>query len=385
MARSVESPSLFVLPSRTRSNELHHQYSNHHQHQHRLNKKQNNYLWNNLSAIYKPSIATLIRWLVVLVFFVWIFIVYITMTHVDIANDSVFNHFSNPQRHPSWVTSQAQPFNEHGVAAMAKHLIVVAGHSVTISGHLEDADHDESDWYLLEYQKHHGLPEAIIGHIKTGIEYAAADPDSLLMFSGGQTRAITGPESEGSSYYRVADAMNLWSLPSSSSSSSSSSGNNIRGGNVGRRSQTLRARTAIEEFATDSFQNLLFSICRFYEITGSYPQKITMVSYTFKKHRFETLHVPALHWPNQKFVYVGIDPPTSTGFDLVEATKGELENAAKPFENDPYGCHSPILQEKRNERNPFARTPPYELTCPDMVELMRYCGPEIIVKNKVPW
>lgn len=53
------------------------------------------------------------------------------------------------------------------------------------------------------------------------------------MFSGGETRAGTGPETEGASYYRVADAMKLW--PSES---------------------TVRARSLTEEFATDSFENL---------------------------------------------------------------------------------------------------------------------------------
>jgi hypothetical protein len=96
-----------------------------------------------------------------------------------------------------------------------------------------DADKDESDWFLLDYQKKQGLPAAIVAHIKAGIHAAAEDPKSLLIFSGGETRAQTGPETEGASYYRIADAMNLW--PSSSG---------------------LRARTITEEFARDSFENL---------------------------------------------------------------------------------------------------------------------------------
>jgi hypothetical protein len=60
------------------------------------------------------------------------------------------------RRREQWISDAAQPFNQHGVAAETRHLIVVAGHSVTISGHLEDADEDEHDWFLLDYQKHHG-------------------------------------------------------------------------------------------------------------------------------------------------------------------------------------------------------------------------------------
>ena len=121
--------------------------------------------------------------------------------------------------------------NHNGVAAAATNLIIVAGHSVTISGHLEDANQDEHDWFLLDYQKHRGLPHAIVAHMQAAMAQAQQDPSSLLVFSGGETRGMT-PESEGASYFRVADAMELW--PGSG----------------------VRARTVTEEFATDSFQNL---------------------------------------------------------------------------------------------------------------------------------
>ncbi len=129
----------------------------------------------------------------------------------------------------------------------------------------------------------------------------------------------------------------------------------------------------------------LFSICRFREVTGRYPEKITMVSFTFKQRRFETLHLPALQWPSDRFKFVGYNPPKSSGFDLEASAAGEQENAAKPFESDPYGCHSEILQSKRKERNPFHRTAPYALSCPEMVELLHHCGPDIIEKEKLPW
>jgi len=109
---------------------------------------------------------------------------------------------------------------------------------------LEDANADEKDWFLLDYQKHVGLPTAIVQHIQTGIDIAQQDDTSLLIFSGGETRAVTGPETEGSSYYRVADAMDLWTKTSRDSVSSQ------------KQPSTVRARTITEEFATDSFENL---------------------------------------------------------------------------------------------------------------------------------
>eukprot|EP00934_Nitzschia_sp_Nitz4_P001881 Nitzschia sp. Nitz4//scaffold8_size234185//232841//234078//NITZ4_001308-RA/size234185-augustus-gene-0.283-mRNA-1//-1//CDS//3329559959//1881//frame0 len=262
----------------------------------------------------------------------------------------------------AWISKESQPFNDKELATRARNLVMVAGHSVTISGHLEDAGQDESDWFLLDYQKGQGLPQAIRAHISAGIETAHRDPESLLIFSGGETRAVTGPLTEGASYFHAADAMHLW--PSAG---------------------TVRARTTTEEFATDSFENLMFSICRFQEVTGRYPDKITVVSFTFKERRFKTLHAPALQWPSEKFSYVGVDPPASTGFNLQRSIVGERENAAAPFEQDPYGCHSEVLQKKRRERNPFHRTPPYTISCPDLSELLHYCGPDPFPVHKLPW
>lgn len=62
------------------------------------------------------------------------------------------------------------------------------------------------------------------------------------------------------------------------------------------------------------------------------------------------MHSKAILWPSDKFQFIGVDPPASTGFDLSSSVMGEIQNAAKPFESDPYGCHTPILREKRKLR-----------------------------------
>jgi len=299
--------------------------------------------------------------------------------------------------------------NDQSVATQATHLIVVAGHSVLISGDLANAGRSDSVWYLYDYQRNRGLPRAIVSHVQAAIRIAADDERSLLVFSGGETRASTGPESEGGSYFRVADALDLWDgrdvfaeeedggddndargLERTAGTTSDAGGdgdeaNGDGGATTPSRRSTVRARTVTEEYATDSFENLLFSICRFREITGSYPRKISMVSFSFKRLRFETLHAEALRWPLDRFDYVGVDPPASTGFDLEESSKGERNNSLQPFREDPYGCHTEILQRKRRERNPFARKAPYELTCPEMRDLLLWCGPELIPEGNVPW
>lgn len=63
----------------------------------------------------------------------------------------------------------------------------------------------------------------------------------------------------------------------------------------------------LQEHARDSFENLLFSLCRFHEITGRYPARITAVSYTLKQKRFEQLHRAAVRFPAGAFSFVGTE------------------------------------------------------------------------------
>ena len=312
--------------------------------------------------------------------FITIVLKLFTFTNVMDENGTTFVNDRGNLRGGAVQISNYAVFDEGGVASAATHLIVVAGHSVTLptlptstTDRVSSKNYFEKEeaWILEPYQKGKGLPQAILGHISAGIELARQDEDSLLLFSGGETRPKIGPISEGSSYFRVADALNLWDKEE-----------DLTVHNPGHSS--ARTRTTIEDYATDSFENLLFSICRFYEVTGSYPTKITMVSFSFKEARFRKLHAPALLWPDSAFEYVGVDPPSSTGFNLQDASNGESMNSVKPFEGDPYGCSSPILQEKRHRRNPFKRKAPYEMTCPQMRELLNWCGPSIFSGN-LPW
>merc|ERR1740130_1520374 len=97
------------------------------------------------------------------------------------------------------------------------------------------------------------MPQVLVSHIQSGVEVAAADPRALLVFSGGQTRSEAGPHDEGGSYYRVAEHYGWWGHDSDADDSRLS----------------VSQRTVLEDFATDSFQNLLFSICRFHEVSNS--------------------------------------------------------------------------------------------------------------------
>ena len=129
-------------------------------------------------------------------------------------------------------------------------MIVVAGHSVIVGGNLQEAETNEDVWYMLDYQKGKGLPQSIIAHIRAGILEASNDPNSLLIFSGGETRGGIGPVNEGSSYFRVSDALDLWDSHHDDLASP------VNGHDTNPVWNNVRARTVTEEFATDSFQNL---------------------------------------------------------------------------------------------------------------------------------
>ena len=47
----------------------------------------------------------------------------------------------------------------------------------------------------------------------------------------------------------------------------------------------LNMRVTTEEFALDSYQNLLFAIARFREVVGDWPKKVTVVGYGMKRRR----------------------------------------------------------------------------------------------------
>lgn len=59
----------------------------------------------------------------------------------------------------------------------------------------------------------------------------------------------------------------------------------------------MKERMITEEYAKDSHENLLFSICRFSEMTDNYPSEITVVGFEFKRKRFEEIHRQAIRYP----------------------------------------------------------------------------------------
>ncbi|KAI3513579.1 hypothetical protein L1887_20915 [Cichorium endivia] len=236
-----------------------------------------------------------------------------------------------------------------------RNLVMVAGHSIYTSSSCEKID-QENSWFLESYQKNPGQASTFVAHIQEGIESAARDDEALLLFSGGETRKDAGPRSEAQSYWIVAESKGWF-------------------GNQ----EKVRWKALTEEHARDSFENLLFSVCRFRELTGSYPQNITVVGYDFKKERFVNLHRSAIGFPETRFFYVGT-PAATTSKEA--ALKGEALVRTQ-FQHDPYSCVS-SLRRKKIGRDPFHRSIPYPNGCPEIEGLFRYCGPSFY-PGSVPW
>lgn len=64
-------------------------------------------------------------------------------------------------------------------------------------------------------------------------------------------------------------------------------------------------------------ENLLFSICRFHQFTGRYPQNITIISYDFKEERFVRQHAHALKIPDTMITFIGTPAPDPEGAEKV--------------------------------------------------------------------
>jgi hypothetical protein len=231
-----------------------------------------------------------------------------------------------------------------------KHAIIVAGHAPYIATDFREPLADFS-WVLSEGQK--GEPRFYLDHIKRGVELVNSEPDALLIFSGGQTRESAGPRSEALGYFLLAQHV------------------------VGFGSASVPERATTEEFARDSFENVLFGICRFREFTGNYPEAVTVVSWAFKEERFSA-HREAIRWPSDKFRFVGVNNP----IDLATALAGE-EGARADFAKDPYGTGAK-LSLKRKQRNPMHRQDGYRISCPEVEALLRYAS-TMPFSGPLPW
>ncbi|KAI8445231.1 hypothetical protein BY996DRAFT_7991761, partial [Phakopsora pachyrhizi] len=138
-----------------------------------------------------------------------------------------------------------------------RRLIVVPGHAIYLGGVVRSESdltsyyhyYDPRNWILEPYQSRWAnlSIRTFISHIYRALREASVDHQSLLIYSGGQTRQSSNQTiSEASSYLRLSHQLGLIS-------------------DLG----LDPGRITTEEFATDSLTNVLYSICRFKELKTS--------------------------------------------------------------------------------------------------------------------
>lgn len=235
-------------------------------------------------------------------------------------------------------------------------LIIVPGHAAfrkEISMPPETLADDEF-WALLPFQK--GEPKFYCEHIKEGVRLTHSTPGGVLIFSGGRTRADYGNWSEASSSLTVAKSAQWWELGA-----------------------LQHPRVLTEEFATDSYENLLFSLCRFYLQFGFFPLHVHVVGWKFKEERFRS-HASALRFPAERFAYHGVNNPV----DLNSAIQQE-SRVTHLFKEHPFGTHPEILS-KRASRNPFGMRAPYANFVPPLTPFFSTTGNTADLSSGIfPW
>jgi hypothetical protein len=228
-----------------------------------------------------------------------------------------------------------------------ENLIVVCCHAifhpdVSSTSFPLNSPYHESNWYLASFQRSSrqtgkpGEHETFVAHILAGMDALTSGSfaeNALLILSGGATRSSLTSLSEARSYYHAALALEL-----------------AQGNQGGGRAYKLfsTGRMLLEEHATDSFQNLLFSILLFRQTTGRYPKQIRIITHAFKVKRFLHLHAPAIQWPPHCVQVQGIDPAMSS-LDFDETVRGEEESGYASWLGDPLGTGK-TLSEKRKKR-----------------------------------
>lgn len=106
------------------------------------------------------------------------------------------------------------------------------------------------------------------------------------------------------------------------------------------------SRVLAENHATDSYQNVLFSILRFRQATGVYPRRVTVVTHEFKRARFMECHFPAVgllpiaHSGKPETDYgisvIGINPPEEVT-PMESLLRGEAGKGIGLWRQDLYG------------------------------------------------
>ena len=289
------------------------------------------------------------------------------------------------------------------------HLIILPCHGIWKIDSTTNANNYgqlSDQWYLAPFQLEGNDHLVFIKQSLRAIEELLYDYDrSVVLFSGSQTKVDAGPISEAQSYFVLMKKLvnsattkdgfeqltHLFDKETMLSLENIVKQLDLH--NIIANTLFSNGYINTEEYALDSFDNLLYSILRFKEITECYPKSITIVGFGFKEARFLNYHAMALDIPKNVIRYISYDPEPSNYSQeqlnkyFENLTYMERKNALSLFENDWY-AKKEILTKKKNSRNPYKRIPTYEglklLHFNDMKSTDEEHFEEYI-KGKMPW
>ncbi|EMC92452.1 hypothetical protein BAUCODRAFT_126433 [Baudoinia panamericana UAMH 10762] len=241
-------------------------------------------------------------------------------------------------------------------------LVIVCCHATYIGGDLGGDPLNEKNWILQPFQRAdpatHKASEArtFAAHYRAGEELCKQNAQALLLVSGGRT--TNRHYTEGQSYHNAFSSITLNLLSE-----------------------------YVESLATDSYQNLLFSVLHFRHLVGRYPEYVTVITHAFKANRFLMLHARAIKWPQDRIRVQGVDPPFTLA-ERAQTEQLERQRAFEPFEADLYGVRAP-LADKRRARNWEPRALDSMPTYDESVwQLLRWTGGlsgNEIFPGRLPW
>ncbi|KAK5149057.1 hypothetical protein LTR04_000141 [Oleoguttula sp. CCFEE 6159] len=237
-------------------------------------------------------------------------------------------------------------------------LIILCCHAIYARGpnsSVLNNPYDESQWHLQPFQR--GEHETFMQHIAASFAYittSTAHERTMLVISGGATKQGEGVViSEARSYlHAYCDGQTQTRV-------------GAVGVNVDAETLLSEGQVLLEEYATDSFQNLLFSILRFRRAVGTWPRMITVVTHAFKAERFLDFYrstyplektsldssSSSIIIPVSYFAYPALvnNSPPNLGTSLASTLRAETTNAILPFAADLYAS-GPTLASKRVAR-----------------------------------
>lgn len=208
---------------------------------------------------------------------------------------------------------------------------------------------DAKDWILASFQKQSNDQISFLHHIYKAFSLLEKQQGSILVITGGYTKEAV-KKSESGSYLEVAKARGIVHDDSS---------------------------IFLEEYARDSYENVLYSLCLYRRKMGYWPDHVTVVGFEFKRYRFMQQHLKVLEYPASMTEYVGIGPfyngPDKQQF-FQRLSMLEKKNAVDLFRENPFGTRGSPLYEKKKQRDPYHRLINYENPAENVMNTMLKLG-----------